>query len=71
MVTDYIKTKEIKKLRFMMYLPNNKKARKTEEKVNQSDIDGLYDVYWVTNKLTGELGDEFNLYNAISFNSPA
>ena len=39
-------------------------ARKTEEKVNQSDIDGLYDVYWVTNKLTGELGDEFNLYNA-------
>lgn len=39
-------------------------ARKSEEKVNQSDIDGLYDVYWVTNKLTGELGDEFNLYNA-------
>lgn len=39
-------------------------SRKTEEKVNQSDIDGLYDVYWVTNKLTGELGDEFNLYNA-------
>ena len=29
-----------------------------------SDIDGLYDVYWVANKLTGELGDEFNLYNA-------
>lgn len=39
-------------------------ARKTEEKVNQSDIDGLYDVYWVTNNLTGELGDQFNLYNA-------
>ena len=39
-------------------------SRKTEEKVNQSDIEGLYDVYWVTNKLTGELGDEFNLYNA-------
>ena len=39
-------------------------ARKPEEKVNQSDIDGLYDVYWVTNKLTGELGDQFNLYNA-------
>ena len=39
-------------------------ARRTEEKVNQSDIDGLYDVYWVTNKLTGELGDQFNLYNA-------
>lgn len=39
-------------------------ARTTKEKVNQSDIDGLYDVYWVSNKLTGELGDEFNLYNA-------
>ena len=39
-------------------------ARKSEEKVNQSDIDGLYDVYWVANKLTGELADEFNLYNA-------
>ena len=39
-------------------------ARKSWEKVNQSDIDGLYDVYWVSNKLTGELGDQFNLYNA-------
>ncbi len=39
-------------------------SRKNYEKVNQSDIDGLYDVYWVANKLTGELGDEFNLYNA-------
>ena len=39
-------------------------ARRSEEKVNQSDIDGLYDVYWVANKLTGELADEFNLYNA-------
>ena len=39
-------------------------ARTSEEKVNQSDIDGLYDVYWVANKLTGELADEFNLYNA-------
>ena len=39
-------------------------ARKNYEKVNQSDIDGLYDVYWVANRLTGELGDEFNLYNA-------
>lgn len=39
-------------------------ARKEEEKVNQSDIDGLYDVYWVSNRLTGELGDQFNLYNA-------
>lgn len=38
-------------------------ARKTEEKVNQSDIDGLYDVYWVANRLTAELGDQFNLYN--------
>ena len=39
-------------------------SRKNYEKVNQSDIDGIYDVYWVANKLTGELGDEFNLYNA-------
>lgn len=39
-------------------------ARKNNEKVNQSDIDGLYDVYWVANRLTGELADEFNLYNA-------
>lgn len=39
-------------------------ARRPEEKVNQSDIDGLYDVYWVANKRTGELGDEFNLYNS-------
>ncbi len=39
-------------------------ARKSEEKVRQSDIDGLYDVYWVNNSLTGELGDQFNLYNA-------
>lgn len=39
-------------------------ARSSEEKVNQSDIDGLYDVYWVANRLTGELADEFNIYNA-------
>jgi len=39
-------------------------ARKTEEKVRQSDIDGLYDVYWVADPTTGELSDEFNLYNA-------
>ena len=39
-------------------------GRENYEKVNQSDIDGIYDVYWVANKLTGELGDEFNLYNA-------
>ncbi len=32
-------------------------ARKSYEKVNQTDIDGLYDVYW-------EDGQEFNLYNA-------
>ncbi|MBQ0027891.1 MAG: flagellar hook-associated protein FlgK [Lachnospiraceae bacterium] len=39
-------------------------ARTSDEKVNQSDIDGLYDVFWVTNRNTGALGDEFNLYNA-------
>lgn len=32
-------------------------ARKNYEKVNQTDIDGLYDVYW-------ENGQKFNLYNA-------
>lgn len=32
-------------------------ARENYEKVNQTDIDGLYDVYW-------ENGDKFNLYNA-------
>lgn len=31
-------------------------ARETWEKVNQTDIDGLYDVYW-------EGGQKFNLYN--------
>ena len=40
-------------------------ARTTEQKMNQSDIDGLYDVYWVTNRNTGTLGDQFNLYNAL------
>lgn len=32
-------------------------ARKSYEKVNQTDIDGLYDVYW-------DNGQKFNLYNA-------
>lgn len=32
-------------------------ARKSYEKVNQTDIDGLYDVYWSN-------GQKFNLYNA-------
>lgn len=32
-------------------------ARTSYEKVNQTDIDGLYDVYW-------ENGQQFNLYNA-------
>ncbi|MCD7836454.1 MAG: flagellar hook-associated protein FlgK [Lachnospiraceae bacterium] len=32
-------------------------ARASDEKVNQTDIDGLYDIYW-------ENGQEFNLYNA-------
>lgn len=33
------------------------KAREDFEKVNQSDVDGLYDVYWND-------GSEFNIYNA-------
>lgn len=32
-------------------------ARKSYEKVNQTDIDGLYDVYWTN-------GHKFNLYNS-------
>ena len=32
-------------------------ARKDYEKINQTDIDGLYDVYWKN-------GDKFNLYSA-------
>ncbi|MCR5799390.1 MAG: flagellar hook-associated protein FlgK [Lachnospiraceae bacterium] len=40
-------------------------ARTSDEKVNQSDIDGLYDVYWVSNPTTGALGDKFNLYNIL------
>ena len=32
-------------------------ARENYEKINQTDIDGLYDVYW-------EDGQQFNLYNA-------
>ncbi len=38
-------------------------ARADKEKANQSDVSGLYDVYWVVNTNTGALGDEFNLYN--------
>lgn len=33
------------------------RARETYEKVNQTDVDGLYDVYW-------ESGQRFSLYNA-------
>lgn len=40
-------------------------ARTNKEKVNQSDIDGLYDVYWVSDLRTGTLGDQFNLYNPL------
>lgn len=32
-------------------------ARTTDQKVNQTDVDGLYDVYWVN-------GSKFNLHNA-------
>ena len=35
------------------------------EKVNQSDIDGLYDVYWIANKTTEDTGDKFNIYNPL------
>lgn len=35
------------------------RARADYEKVNQTDIDGLYDVYWK------DSGDSFNLYNGV------
>lgn len=34
------------------------RARASYEKVNQTDIDGLYDVYWAN-------GEKFNLYNTV------
>ena len=40
-------------------------ARTNEEKVNQSDAEGLYDVYWITDQRTGAIGDQFNLYNPL------
>lgn len=40
-------------------------AKSNDEKINQSDINGLFDVYWVANETTGALGDKFNLYNAL------
>jgi len=40
-------------------------ARTNEEKVNQSDAEGLYDVYWVSDQRTGALGDQFNLHNPL------
>lgn len=40
-------------------------AKESYEKANQSDIDGLYDVYWVSNKTTEALGEKFNLYNPL------
>lgn len=40
-------------------------ARENYEKVNQSDADGLYDVYWITNKTTEAVGEKFNLNNPL------
>ncbi len=40
-------------------------AKESYEKTNQSDIDGLYDVYWVSNKTTEALGDKFDLNNPL------
>ena len=34
------------------------KVAARQEKINQNDVDGLYDVYWVG--INGELGEEFN-----------
>ena len=40
-------------------------ARTNKESVNQSDAEGLYDVYWVTDQRTGAIGEQFNLYNPL------
>ena len=40
-------------------------ARTNYEKVNQSDAEGLYDVFWISDQRTGTLGDQFNLYNPV------
>lgn len=40
-------------------------ARTNKEKVNQSDAEGLYDVYWISDMRTGTLGEQFNLYNPV------
>lgn len=40
-------------------------ARTNKEKVHQSDAEGLYDVYWVSDIRTGTIGDQFNLYNPL------
>ena len=40
-------------------------AKENYEKINQSDADGMYDVYWIANKTTESLGERFNLYNPL------
>lgn len=40
-------------------------ARTNREKVNQSDAEGLYDVYWISDLRTGTIGEQFNLYNPL------
>ncbi len=40
-------------------------ARDDTETMNQSDAQGLYDVYWVSNVTTGALGDKFDLYSNV------
>ena len=40
-------------------------ARTNTEKVNQSDAEGLYDVYWISDLRTGTIGEQFNLHNPL------
>ena len=40
-------------------------ARTNKEKINQSDAEGLYDVYWISDLRTGTIGEQFNLYNPL------
>lgn len=40
-------------------------AKENYEKINQSDAEGMYDVYWIANKTTESLGERFNMYNPL------
>lgn len=59
-----VDTDESKNLKCIARQSDNNSVSHSE-KVNQTDIDGLYDVYWISNKTTEDVGDKFNLYNPL------